>query len=231
MEMTLRKLRRENRERMKKLPEKDRESLLAIREYFKEEKMGAVDGELLARDLIGMAEEAGLRGESFESAMGEDIKSWCESVKESCGSASSREKLLFAVQRICGGLSLYCIIFLGWGYEIKDNLPAIKIFAFSVYALALILGEYLGWGKLRNNFVFYTEKEKTQAEARIGFIQIAVIAAALVVGWAIPFIRNTVFRGTGISSLLWAAFLGLYLFSSLLIKCLTDSELERKLNL
>ena len=62
MTMTLRSLRKENRRRIEELVPEDRELLFQIKEYFEMPSMGAADSEILIRDLVGMAEEARLRG-------------------------------------------------------------------------------------------------------------------------------------------------------------------------
>lgn len=69
MTMTLRSLRKENRRRIEELVPEDRELLFQIREYFEMPSMGAADSEILIRDLVGMAEEARLRGENFSQVM------------------------------------------------------------------------------------------------------------------------------------------------------------------
>ena len=97
MTMTLRSLRKENRRRIEELVPEDRELLFQIREYFEMPSMGAADSEILIRDLVGMAEEARLRGENFSQVMGEEKKHWCESLRESYGTVQPIEKVLYSL--------------------------------------------------------------------------------------------------------------------------------------
>ena len=80
---------------------------------FEMPSMGAADSEILIRDLVGMAEEARLRGENFSQVMGEEKKHWCESLRESYGTVQPIEKVLYSLRNTFKMASLYWMLFYG----------------------------------------------------------------------------------------------------------------------
>lgn len=166
MTMTLRSLRKENRRRIEELVPEDRELLFQIREYFEMPSMGAADSEILIRDLVGMAEEARLRGENFSQVMGEEKKHWCESLRESYGTVQPIEKVLYSLRNTFKMASLYWMFFMAWTEEMRHTVTLGRLLALSAILIVGFIVEYSGAEK--SNFAFYTEKEKIQSEAKMG---------------------------------------------------------------
>lgn len=157
MTMTLRSLRKENRRRIEELVPEDRELLFQIREYFEMPSMGAADSEILIRDLVGMAEEARLRGENFSQVMGEEKKHWCESLRESYGTVQPIEKVLYSLRNTFKMASLYWMFFMAWTEEMRHTVTLGRLLALSAILIVGFIVEYSGAEK--SNFAFYTEKQ------------------------------------------------------------------------
>jgi DNA-binding ferritin-like protein (Dps family) len=212
MTMTLRSLRKENRRRIEELVPEDRELLFQIREYFEMPSMGAADREILIRDLVGMAEEARLRGENFSQVMGEEKKHWCENLRESYGTVQPIEKVLYSLKSTFRMASLYWMFFMAWTEEMRHTVTWGRLLALSAILIIGFIGEYSGAEK--RNFAFYTEKEKTQSEAKTGIFWLGLMAMAGLAGYLLQPLNVPAFHFSWASYIVWCVLLAaFFLFS------------------
>lgn len=212
MTMTLRSLRKENRRRMEQLVPEDRDLLLQIREYFEMPSMGAADGELLIHDLVGMAEEARLRGENFSQIMGTEKRQWCKSLRESYGSVQPIEKVLYSLKNAFGMATLYWMFFMAWTEEMRHTITWGRLLALLAILIVGFIGEYSGAEK--RNFAFYTEKEKNQSDAKAGIFWLGLMAAAGLASYFLKPLKITVLHFFGASYVVWCGLLVTFLLFS-----------------
>lgn len=226
MTASLKELRKENKREMEAMEAEDRRILYQIREYFEMPRMGAVDSELLVRDLIGMTQEARMRGESLQEVIGSDRRGWCESIKEGYGRFSTKERVLSALRNGCGRFCLFWVFMIGWGNDFKDMVAWVEILLLAVCLGWDIADEFLGIK--RRNFAFYTEKEKKRADAREGVAGLAVLIASGVLAMAAEPLRRPALHFTGASTILWLAVFLVFLICAVLYRNLIKSQLAGK---
>ena len=212
MTMTLRSLRKENRRRIEELVPEDRELLFQIREYFEMPSMGAADSEILIRDLVGMAEEARLRGENFSQVMGEEKKHWCESLRESYGTVQPIEKVLYSLRNTFKMASLYWMFFMAWTEEMRHTVTLGRLLALSAILIVGFIVEYSGAEK--SNFAFYTEKEKIQSEAKMGIFWLGIMAVAGLASYLLQPLKMSAFHFSRASYAVWCVLLAMFFLFS-----------------
>lgn len=81
---------RENAELEAELAPEDLETLQQIMKYFSFYPLSAMDAQIIRKDLIGMAWEGRLRGETLRDMLGDDMESLCESVLDNSPTLSCK---------------------------------------------------------------------------------------------------------------------------------------------
>ncbi|WP_010293931.1 hypothetical protein [Clostridium senegalense] len=111
MKNELNKLKFQNEINTENLNEINQKTLTHILCYFKTFKIGAFDREVIRKDLIGMAIEAENRNETLSNIIGNDEKSWCDSILDSYGKVSFKELILSIINQISPCWIIWGIIF------------------------------------------------------------------------------------------------------------------------
>lgn len=143
MNKTLKALLDQNDVAEMKLAEDSRAAVEKMASYMHASRMGAVDRELVRRDMIAMAMEAQERGEPFSSVIGPDQKAWCDAVSESAGRAAPAEKLFRFLFRSGGCGTVFCLIaFLEY---IKWIFVPTYMYTYLLVMLLLVTVAYPAW--------------------------------------------------------------------------------------
>lgn len=94
MKNYLKELRKENNKLGKNLSKENNDILTNIIVYIKCKEICEIDVEIIRKDLIGMALESQLREESLNSLIGDDYKSFSESLIKNCDKESLFKTIL-----------------------------------------------------------------------------------------------------------------------------------------
>lgn len=132
-------LKTQNETTTEKLTDINQEILSRILKYVQISRIGAFDREIIRKDLIGMAIEAEKREKTLSDIIGDDEKSWCDSIVDGYGKVSLKELILSILNQI----SLWWFM---WGIMFFDLAPSVVKFDvghLSLFLLyALILSSY-----------------------------------------------------------------------------------------
>lgn len=99
MKSELSLLKKENKLREQYLPQEDQDMIKRMLNYMKTTKMCIFEKEVIHKELIGMALEAGQRGESLIDVLGNDEKTFCDEMVADTKKAPIKEYLLIGFRQ------------------------------------------------------------------------------------------------------------------------------------
>lgn len=158
-------LKRENDSVTRWMPEEDEDIIDKIMESLGIFRVNSFDAQVIRRDLIGMAEEARLRGSKMKEVIGDDLKlTTYDIIKNSRG--SNKHEIVLLYLKYLFGIVFTMISF--WGFTINRtllwdvNLLGLFSLALSItmfFLLAKLVRPLLnteGWGRFGFYWTFFT---------------------------------------------------------------------------
>lgn len=131
-------LKAQNETTTEKLTNINEEILSRILKYVQISRIGAFDREIIRKDLIGMAIESEKREKTLSDIIGDDEKSWCDSIVDGYGKVSLKELTLSILKQLSFWWFTWGFIWFGiTPLTIKVNIGHLSLFL--LYALALII--------------------------------------------------------------------------------------------
>lgn len=138
-------LKKENNRLEKNLSKVNKKILTDMIVYLHSSNLREIDIQVMRKDLIGMALECELRGDSLESAIGDDFKSFCNELIANSRTTTVYEKILDNINNILFilllGLSILTIQQLVFFTEFKANNfnMSIMLYDFSLIISMIII--------------------------------------------------------------------------------------------
>lgn len=164
-------LKTQNKITTEKLTDINQKILSRILKYVQISRIAAFDREIIRKDLIGMAMESEKRQKTLSDIIGDDEKSWCDSIVDSYGKVSLKELTL----SILNQLSLWWFI-LGFIWfnitpsTVKINIGDLSVFL--VYALVLTIYNFF----ISYKFAFISSTKQSLIEFMFCIIVTLLIA-------------------------------------------------------
>ena len=104
-------LKKENKLREEFVIEEDQAIIKKMLTYMSAKRIGLFELEVIHKELIGMALEAGQRGESLHATIGKDEKAFCDDMIEGSKKQTLKETLLITFQQFIFCYATYIVAF------------------------------------------------------------------------------------------------------------------------
>ena len=181
MKSEAKKLLRENNQREKLLSKDSQKAMTDIVVYLRGRDLSQYHQEEVRRDIQEMVLEAEGRGETMESVIGGDYKTFCDEIVSAFPPRSKKEKVLEQLDILLSALGILMVIWLVKSL-VSNGMTGpltLTLGQFISWAVILVVAEAIVWWVTRTAFDQPKETGKVKTFVKVWILGALVLAAIL----------------------------------------------------